>query len=174
MIQTFLIWVLDRQTKREIGKLVQVETAARAQGVTYKLKDGVEKIPETINYNLEQIRLDDIVAYGDGAKVTEQEAIDPKKFKGLRYNPGSKYMVLPKDTASTFAPKLNKIYIDEVEGLAYKITEAEETDPEGNKQYVVETPALSDIFESYKIPKQDIKLTTGNIAYIGPGVELTQ
>ena len=165
--------IKDRdRLKREIGKLVQVETAARAQGVTYKLKDGVEKIPETINYNLEQIRLDDIVAYGDGAKVTEQEAIDPKKFKGLRYNPGSKYMVLPKDTASTFAPKLNKIYIDEVEGLAYKITEAGETDPEGNKQYVVETPALTDIFESYKIPKQDIKLTTGNIAYIGPGVEL--
>ena len=158
--------------EREIGKLEKVETAARAQGVTYKLKDGVEKLPETINYDLEQIRLDDMVAYEGGAKVTEQEAIDPKKFKGLRHNPGSKYMVLPKDAASTFTPKLNKIYIDEVEGLAYKVTESGETDSAGNKQYVVETPELTEVFESYTIPKQDIKLTTGNIAYIAPGVEL--
>jgi len=158
--------------EKEIGKLAKVETAARAQGVTYKLKDGVERLPESINYDLEQIKLDDMVAYEGGVKVTELETIDPKKLKGLRYNPGSKYMVLPKDTASTFTPKLNKIYIDEVEGTAYKFTESGETDSQGNKQYVVETPQLTDIFESYTIPKQDIKLTTGNIAYIAPGVEL--
>lgn len=162
----------SNQNDKQFGRVTKTEPAARVSGVTYKLKPGVEKLPENINYDLEQIRLDDLVAYEGGAKVTEQDVIELSKFKGLRYNPGSQFMVLPKDATSTFTPKLNKIYIDEEEGLAYKVTEGGKSDPEGNKQFVVETPALTEIFESYTIPKQDIKLTTGNIAYIAPGVEL--
>lgn len=155
-----------------LRKLKRAEEAARVKGVTYKLKPGVEKLPSDMSYDLEQIRLDDLVNYEGADKVTGKETIDPNKLKGIRYNPGSKFMVLPKADLSKFTPKANKIYIDEGEGLAYRVLQDGKTDAEGNKQYVVETPALTDIFESYKIPKQDIKLTTGNIAYMAPGVQL--
>lgn len=75
--------------KIPIQKLNKIETPARAQGVTHKLKPGVEKLPADMNYNLEQITLDDLVNYEGATKVTEEETIDPNKLKGIKYNPGS-------------------------------------------------------------------------------------
>lgn len=150
---------ISRPTKRE--------AAARAKGVSYKLKEGVEKLPSDIDYNLEQIELSEFAAF-------ESDSLDLNKVKGIKYTPGSKFMVVPKGKASTFTPKANKIYIDENEGAAYRVLEVGKTDSVGNSQYAVETPALTDVFESYKIPAQDIKLTTGNIAYMAPGVELAE
>jgi hypothetical protein len=156
--------ILTRPTRRE--------TPARAVGVSYKLKDGVEKLPSDMNYNLEQIRLEELAVF-DKNTSSSGETIDPDKVRGIRYKPGSKFMVVPKASVPTFTPKANKIYLDENEGTAYRILEASDTDANGNQKYVVETPVLTDIFESYKIPAQDIKLTTGNIAYLAPGAEIS-
>lgn len=150
---------ISRPTKRE--------AAARAKGVSYKLKEGVEVLPSGIDYNLEQIELSEFADF-------ESDSFDLNKVKGIKYTPGSKFMVVPKGKASTFTPKANKIYIDENEGAAYRVLEVGKTDSDGNSQFAVETPALTDVFESYKIPAQDIKLTTGNIAYMAPGVELAE
>ncbi len=155
-----------------IPRMMRKEAPARAKGVSYKLKAGVEKLPSDIDYNLEQIELDEFAAFDSDAKIPGEQALDPNKVKGIKYNPGSKFMVMPKNAAAAFTPKANKIYIDENEGTAYRVLGVGKTDSEGNSQYAVETPALTNIFEFYTIPKQDIKLTTGNIAYMAPGVVL--
>lgn len=156
----------SRPTKRE--------AAARAKGVSYKLKEGVEVLPSDIDYSMKQIELSEFAAFEPGIQAPADQALDLNKVKGIKYTPGSKFMVVPKNSDTAFTPKANKIYIDENEGAAYRVLEVGKTDSVGNSQFAVETPALTEVFESYKIPAQDIKLTTGNIAYMAPGVELAQ
>lgn len=157
----------NQMITRPITK-VNPETASTAKGVSYKLRDGVERLPSNIDYNLEQIKLDEFASYDSD---TSDQTIDINNVKGIRHTPGSKFMVSKESTNSPMLQK-NKIYIDEVEGLAYRVLENGETNPDGDRQYVVDNPDLSEIFESYKIPAQDIRLTTGNIAYMAPGAEL--
>ncbi|MDD4503728.1 MAG: hypothetical protein PHS15_02735 [Clostridiaceae bacterium] len=155
-----------------ISPPIRKETPARAKGVSYKLKAGVEKLPLDIDYNLEQIKLDKFAIFDVDTGIPKEQTFDLDKINGIKYNPGSKFMVVPKNAESAFTPKANRIYIDENEGAAYRVLEVGKADSDGNDQYVVDTPVLTDIFESYTIPKQDIKLTTGNIAYMAPGVVL--
>lgn len=96
-----------------------------------------------------------------------------EQINGIRFPAGSKILSIPKNLSASFTPKLNDIYVDEEEGVAFRILDAMEADSDGNAQYVVETPQLTDIFESYSIPKQTLNLTTGNICYIAPEFELS-
>lgn len=150
-------------------KLTNTEAPAQAKGVSYKLKEGVERLPSDMDYNLEQIKIDEFASFDTS---TQDQTKDLGKVNGIKYRPGSKFLVLPKELSSASKLQKNKIYINENEGLAYRVLEEGKTDSNGNSQYVVDNPNLTEIFESYKIPAQDIKLTTGNIAYMAPGVEL--
>ena len=82
-------------------------------------------------------------------------------------------MTIPQRAAANFSPNVNDIYIDEEMGTAFRVLDTQDADAEGNPQYVVETPELTDVFKSYNIPEQTIDLTTGNIAYIAPEFELS-
>ncbi len=166
---------------------VRKEIPAKVKGVTYKLKEDVEVLPSDIDYELEQISLEELASFESAAKATEGttgekgiqsapkqkgDIVDFNKINGLKHAPGSKFMVLNKNLTSSVALEKNKIYLDKEQGLAYRVLEEERIDQDGNSQYVVDSPNMTEVFESYKIPAQDIKLTTGNIAYMAPGVEL--
>ncbi len=75
--------------KEQFEKLNKIEAPARVQGITYRLKLGVEKLPADMNYNLEQITLDDFVNYEGAAKVTENVGIMKLTQQGI-YISGTK------------------------------------------------------------------------------------
>jgi len=177
--------------------LKKLEAPARVKGVSYEFKDEVKRIPSAIKYNIKPLSLDKLASFGSFASEaaalpnlpnasipgetalqsntsTQNEGeLDLDKIDGIRYPAGSKLLEIPRSAASSFTPKTNEIYIDEEEGTAYKILGVESGDDSGNTQYVVGTPELTEIFKSYTIPEQTLDLTTGNIAYIDPDVELS-
>jgi len=102
-----------------------------------------------------------------------QNKFDLDNIDGIKYAPGSKILSVPRTAASSFTPKMNEIYVDEEMGTVFRVVDNMGTDAAGDFQHVVETPQLTDVFESYSIPEQDIYLTTGNIAYIAPELELS-
>lgn len=183
-----------------ISPLRRLETPARVQGVSYEFKDEVKRIPASMKYDFEPLTLDKFASFEleakspsvqarkgidlsntgmPGAETTEpataaqdENALTFDKVNGIKYPAGSKILAVPKSVAASFAPKTNEIYIDEEMGTAFRVLDAQNADAEGNHQYVVETPELTDVFKSYTIPEQTIDLTTGNIAYIAPEFEL--
>lgn len=181
-----------------IAPLKRLETPARVQGVNYEFKDEVKRIPASMEYDYKPLTLDKYASFDLGAKAPstptgktpsslirpgidlsqpttatqDKEALTLDKINGIKYPAGSKILAVPKSAAASFAPKKNEIYIDEEMGTAFRVLDTQDADAEGNPQYVVETPELTDVFKSYTIPEQTIDLTTGNIAYIAPEFEL--
>lgn len=174
----------------------RLETPARVQGVNYEFKDGIKRLPTGIDYDFKPLTLDKFASFDTEAKApTASAGINPSgislpnvtaaapkpdenkleldKINGIKYPPGAKIMTIPQRTAASFTPQPNEIYVDEKQGRAYRVLELSERDEEGNDQYIVETPELTDVFKSYTIPEQTIDLTTGNIAYIAPEFELS-
>jgi hypothetical protein len=181
--------------------LKKLEAPARVQGVSYEFKDGVKKIPDTVQYDTKPLSLDKFASFKPEEKapsIPERSGINlpnvgisggtaPKSdtgtqdkdelnldnISGIRYPAGSKLLEIPSSAALSFTPKTDEIYIDEDEGTAYKILGTESGDDSGNNQYVVGTPELTEVLKSYTIPEQTLDLTTGNIAYIDPDFELS-
>lgn len=163
--------------------LKKLEIPARVKGVNYEFRDEVKRIPEGTGYDLAPLTLDKFASFqmqdglqsrtGDLLKnAAEGQSLSIDRINGIKYPAGSKLMTLP-STASVFSPAKDEIYIDEEMGTAFRVLDTQASDSEGNKQYVVETPELADVFKSYTIPEQTISLTTGNIAYMAPGFELS-
>ncbi|HYE83232.1 MAG TPA: hypothetical protein VEG39_13835 [Clostridia bacterium] len=148
------------------------EAPARVKGVSYEFKDEVKRIPASMQYDSKPLTFDKFAAFDTEGKTRDENELTLEKVNGIRYPAGTKLLTVPRRSASSFAPKADEIYIDEEEGTAYKILGTEE-DASGNSQYAVGTPELTEIFKSYTIPEQTLDLTTGNIAYIAPGVELS-
>lgn len=179
--------------------LRRLETPARVQGVQYEFKDEVKRIPASMEYDFKPLSLDKFASFDLKAQVPSagtgitlpnislpggaapqpasaaegEKEISLDKINGIRYPAGSKILDIPQSAASSFKPNVNDIYIDEKMGTAFRVLDTEGADSEGNPQYVVETPELTDVFKSYTIPEQTVDLTTGNIAYIAPEFELS-
>lgn len=181
--------------------LRKLEAPARVQGVSYEFKDGVKKIPATVQYDTKPLSLDKFASFKQEAKgpsipigpdinlpevsipggtippsntgTQNEDELSLDKISGIRYPAGSKLLEIPRSAASSFIPETDEVYIDEEEGTAYKILGTESGDDSGNSQYVVGTPQLTEVFKSYTIPEQTLDLTTGNIAYIDPDFELS-
>lgn len=184
-----------------ITHLSRLETPSRVEGVNYEFKDEVKRIPNSMEYDFKPLTLDKFASFQTNAKVspsaagtgislpnislpggiTNQNATQPAgeskpdldKISGIKYPAGSKIMTIPQSAAAAFSPNINDIYVDEEMGTAFRILNAQAADEEGNPQYVIETPELTDVFKSYTIPEQTIDLTTGNIAYIAPEFALS-
>lgn len=110
--------------------------------------------------------------------VSASQAKDENKFSidkinGIKYPAGSKILSVPRNMAASFTPRVNEIYVDEEMGTAFRVLDTQGMDVDGNPQYAIETPQMTDIFKSYSIPEQTIDLTTGNIAYIAPEFALS-
>lgn len=170
------------------ASLKRLETPARVKGVNYEFKDEVKRVPESAEYNFDPLTLDKFASFQlqddmgskPGALIPDaapaldkgENSLSIDKINGIKYPAGSKLMTLSNRTAG-FSPSKNEIYIDEKMGTAFRVLDTQTTDNEGKMQYVVETPELAEVFKSYTIPEQTISLTTGNIAYMAPGFELS-
>jgi len=179
--------------------LSKLETPARVKGVNYEFKDEVKKLSKTFDYEVKPMSLEQFASVSNdtpgvtpvlpqnpsitapipgnqSAPVTqaaEENKFSLDKIDGIKYPAGSKILSVPRSLAASFTPKINEIYVDEEEGTAFRVLDAQDTDAQGNPQYVVETPQMTDIFKSYSIPEQTINLTTGNIAYVAPEFALS-
>lgn len=178
------------------------EAPARARGVNYEFKDEVKKLPQNFNYEFKNMTLDQLtsITIGDGKAINRKpHEITPdsinlheenipgitietsgkesektiESINGIKYPPGSKILAISQAMSASFSPEINEIYVDEENGNAFRILDILDADAQGNPQYVVETPQLTEVFKSYSIPQQTINLTTGNIAYIDPDFELS-
>lgn len=160
-----------------VNTLTRLETPARVQGVEYEFKEEVKKLSTSTNYEFKPLTLDKFASFEkkteDGAVGTalDKGELSLDKINGIKYPDGSKLLSITQG-ASSFTPKTNEIYVDEVEGTAFKIL-GTESDDSGNTEYVIGTPKLAEVFKSYTIPEQTLNLTTGNIAFIADEFELS-
>lgn len=97
-------------------------------------------------------------------KSTTIVDMDTVVDKKMRYKEGTKVIELGKN--KSFHPKKGEIYLDNSNNQVFRILSDEEKDAAGNRCIAVETPQLSDVFESYTISKQTIELNEANIDYM--------
>lgn len=90
----------------------------------------------------------------------------------LKFPIGSKYMIIDQNDPK-FLPRTGEIYIDENKKNAIKILGSATTDSSGKKIVPVIQPEFTEIFQSYKIPAQTVKLNQANVSFTRPGVAVT-
>lgn len=143
------------------------------QGLSYKMRE--MKINELKGSNLNAIgtvKLPGSLAL-PGAQLNTSPASETiKDLNELKYPIGSKYMVIDQNE-SKFIPMAGEIYIDEDRKTAVKILGNATTDSSGKKIVPVIQPEFSEIFQSYKIPAQTVKLNEANVSYKRSGVSVT-
>jgi hypothetical protein len=160
------------------AKLSAIPTFAKTfpripQGLSYKVRE--MKINELKGLNPNAI--DTVKLPGPIALPGTQINIPPvsesvNDLNELKFPIGSKYMIIDQNDPN-FIPKPGEIYIDEYKKIAVKILGSATTDSSGHKIVPVIQPEFSEIFESYKIPAQTVKLNEANVSYKRSGVSVT-
>lgn len=90
-------------------------------------------------------------------------------IENLQYPLDSKFMIL-NNRITSFNPKVGDIYVDSINNTALKVVGETITNSQGKNVIPIAPPGFDEIFQSYKIPYQELELNEANISYVAPGV----
>lgn len=170
---------------------------ATFSGVDAQLSDKLKTLPSSVTYNTKLMDIPELMGKEiniesssnttfEAAKPSGGLTVKPSRFvnglseqkpaidiskidaKDLKYPVGANFMVLDKNDSS-FTPAPGEIYIDKTSNSAMKVLDTPIFDAKSGKNVIpVVKPQFSEIFKSYKIPEQTVRLNKANVGYVRP------
>jgi hypothetical protein len=159
----------------KIYPYADIEKPAKLQGLKFELQDNVEFLPEDTSYDVEDAPVASYTSEEDTEGLGSQAGIpnfqiDLSNDTQRTYQPGTSLL---KFRDRSVVPQKGKIYIDSNTQSSYMVIDDAVTSSSGVEAAVVK-PRAEDVFKSIYIPRQEIRLTKGNITDVTEGVTYRQ